>query len=148
MNSIDEILIENIIRLRKERGWKQVDLARIAKLDPITLNKMENRKRPVGKATAQKLAKAFGCTVDELYTVPTPAARPSTDLYFEYVRNLERENAELKAAATHLPLEFEEAYRTASEERREAALALLSGNMKRLAKFLQISDDESEEDVG
>lgn len=58
---------ENIVRLRKLRGWRQKDLAEKLKMHQGDLSNLEKDKRGLPEApTLLRLAKAIKCSVDEL----------------------------------------------------------------------------------
>ena len=62
---------ERIIRLRKERGMTQAELARAAGLSRITIAKYETGKIGMSVRSAQKLSSALGCAVGDIIPVIT-----------------------------------------------------------------------------
>ncbi len=55
-----------IRELRRERGWRQIDLAAHAELSKTHINELEAGKREVGIKALERLAHALDTTVSEL----------------------------------------------------------------------------------
>lgn len=67
----------------------QVDLAKKAKINTVQLNRILKGKRGLGPKSAAKIAKALGCTVEDLYQVPAVKAEQSnSDLLADIVTRL------------------------------------------------------------
>ncbi|MRH72692.1 helix-turn-helix domain-containing protein [Limosilactobacillus reuteri] len=62
----DDILRNNIIRLREERGWSQAELARRINMNNTALNKVEKGVRKLSSAELDELASAFNVSTDYL----------------------------------------------------------------------------------
>ena len=62
----DDILRNNIIRLREERGWSQAELARRITMNNTALNKVEKGVRKLSSAELDELASAFNVSTDYL----------------------------------------------------------------------------------
>lgn len=58
-----------IRQLRQERGWTQEDLADVSGLQPTYLSDLERGARSPGLATQQRLAKALGVKVWEVFRI-------------------------------------------------------------------------------
>jgi transcriptional regulator with XRE-family HTH domain len=58
---------ERIRQLRKERGWRQIDLAEEAGIHENYVSDLEQGKKEVCLRTLQTIAKAFDLTVAELF---------------------------------------------------------------------------------
>jgi transcriptional regulator with XRE-family HTH domain len=52
--------------LRRERGWRQIDLAAHAKLSKTHVNELEAGKREVGLRALERLAEALDLKVSDL----------------------------------------------------------------------------------
>lgn len=66
--------MKSLRALREERGWSQERLARRARLSVRTVARIERGKGAPSMATANKLAKALGVTIDDLLQPPEKAA--------------------------------------------------------------------------
>lgn len=55
-----------IRELRRQRGWRQIDLAAHAELSKTHVNELEAGKREVGLRALERLAVALDLTVSEL----------------------------------------------------------------------------------
>jgi transcriptional regulator with XRE-family HTH domain len=55
-----------IKEIRKEKGISSAELARAAKITPVSMSRYENGKRKLTIAKAAEIAAALGVTVDEL----------------------------------------------------------------------------------
>jgi len=64
-------LARNIVRLRKERGWRQGDLAREANISQATLSRIEGGVKDAHVSTLVRLARALDVSCDVLLTSPT-----------------------------------------------------------------------------
>ncbi|WP_278930185.1 helix-turn-helix domain-containing protein [Limosilactobacillus oris] len=62
----DSSLRQNIISLREERGWSQVELARKTGMDNTALNRIEKGTRKVSSAELESFATAFDVSTDFL----------------------------------------------------------------------------------
>lgn len=62
----DDILRNNIIRLREERGWSQAELARRINMNNTALNKVEKGVRKLSSAELDELASTFNVSTDYL----------------------------------------------------------------------------------
>lgn len=62
----DDILRNNIIRLREERGWSQAELAHRINMNNTALNKVEKGVRKLSSAELDELASAFNVSTDYL----------------------------------------------------------------------------------
>lgn len=61
----------NLKRLRRERALSLTDLADMAKLSRVTINRIENGKQNPMPRTIRKLAKALNIKVEELMAEQT-----------------------------------------------------------------------------
>lgn len=59
--------MQEVRRLRQARGWTQTELAFHAGLAPSVISQIENGKRSPNASTLDKLAKAFGVNVGDLF---------------------------------------------------------------------------------
>jgi transcriptional regulator with XRE-family HTH domain len=59
--------MQEVRRLRKARGWNQTELAFYAGLAPSVISQIENGKRSPNASTLEKLAKALGVNVGDLF---------------------------------------------------------------------------------
>ncbi len=92
-----------IRRLRKNKGWSQMDLARIAWIDQGTISALErNAKGGLNLVTLVRLARTLGVSTDDLLVPPdgTPveSSEPQLDVMMRLVRDLtdeERQSAEM-----------------------------------------------------
>ncbi len=55
-----------IRELRRERGWRQIDLAAHAELSKTHVNELEAGKREIGLRTLERLAEALDLKVSDL----------------------------------------------------------------------------------
>ena len=62
----DDILRNNIIRLREERGWSQAELARRINMNNTSLNKVEKGVRKLSSSELDELASVFNVSTDYL----------------------------------------------------------------------------------
>jgi transcriptional regulator with XRE-family HTH domain len=69
-NFISRIISRNVVRLREERGWSQVDLAEKYGCTFQYISQMETGHRGFGKTTLKKLLAVFGVTEGELVEMP------------------------------------------------------------------------------
>lgn len=60
------LLGERIRRLRKARGWRQIDLAAHSGVHEVHLSDLERGSREVGLKTLKKIADALGTTMAEM----------------------------------------------------------------------------------
>lgn len=60
---------EHIRQLRKERGWRQIDLAEEADIHENFVTDLENGTKEACLRTLQKLAKAFKISVSDLLRI-------------------------------------------------------------------------------
>lgn len=67
---------ERILKLRKQKGWKQKDLAKKAKVHPAHVSRWERGHMQPGSSTLARLAEVFEVSVDEL--VSSQEEEPST----------------------------------------------------------------------
>lgn len=58
-NTIHEIVLTNMVRLRQERGWNKSELARRAEIDQSHISNIENRKKHMGLDLLSRIARAF-----------------------------------------------------------------------------------------
>lgn len=56
----------NLIKLRTQRNWLQIEVARRAKVNHSLISYIESGKRQPSVRTLEKLADVFGVTMDEL----------------------------------------------------------------------------------
>lgn len=62
----DDILRNNIIRLREERGWSQAELACRINMNNTALNKVEKGVRKLSSSELDELASVFNVSTDYL----------------------------------------------------------------------------------
>lgn len=67
METISLIVANNIRRERERKGFSQKGLAKKAKINPVTLNRIENGKQRAGPSSVQAIADALGVSIDALY---------------------------------------------------------------------------------
>ena len=110
MESIDRIVAENIVWRRKNLGLSQKKLAEIAKINAITLNRIEKLKQPAGRASVEALATALGCAVEDLYKTesaeaPTPTVEHLLKAMAEQQKEIEALRAEIERlkSGAHAP---------------------------------------------
>jgi transcriptional regulator with XRE-family HTH domain len=60
------LLGSQIRRLRKARGWRQIDLAAHAELSKTHVSEVETGKRELGIRTLARVADALDCNVSDL----------------------------------------------------------------------------------
>lgn len=92
-----------LLRLREQRGYSQVDLARALGLSASYLNQIERNKRPLTPAVQKKLGEVLG-DVSSLFDEDEPAALQ--EALGETLRDLglaEVSATELRALAGNLP---------------------------------------------
>jgi transcriptional regulator with XRE-family HTH domain len=87
--------MEQLKRLRTERGLSQAKLAARADIDPSTMNQIERGAREPSWSTLKKLADALDVSIAELLEEPTPKAggRSSLEPSFNDVLEGERRTA-------------------------------------------------------
>lgn len=61
----------NLIKILAARDWSQRKLARVSGFDPVYINRIINEKKDIRISTAKRLARALGCTIDEMYPSET-----------------------------------------------------------------------------
>lgn len=59
-------VINNVEKIRKERGLRQAELAEILGVQQSTISHIETRKRNISMPLAIKLAEVLNVTIDEL----------------------------------------------------------------------------------
>lgn len=59
-HNIHQLVIENIIRLREQKGWRKSDLARHADIDASHISNIELGKKGVGLDYLARIAEALG----------------------------------------------------------------------------------------
>ena len=64
----------NIKKIREEKGLTQMELATILNVSQSTIAMWETNKSLPRVETLKAIAKAFGCTVDELLRSPAESA--------------------------------------------------------------------------
>lgn len=57
---------ENLIKMRKQRGWTQIDLSIKANINPKTLSSYENGRTEPSLGEVVKLCKVFDCSISAL----------------------------------------------------------------------------------
>lgn len=60
---------DNIAKVRKEKGFSQVDLCSIIVMEPSNLSAIENGRQNASALTLKKIADALGCTVKEFFVL-------------------------------------------------------------------------------
>lgn len=70
VNFIDQVMAKNMVRLREERGWSQVELAKNYGCKQSHISQLESGYRGFGADTQVHLAKALGVDVKELLEMP------------------------------------------------------------------------------
>lgn len=116
MGNIEDIVALNIRRLREAQGLSQKDLANLAKIHPITLNRVENGKQAAGRDVVYSIAEALRISPHVIYNDPTKVQ-----------------------LLIHSPTLLDvllllNAYQDAAPERRKLALRLLTKAMKASAE--------------
>lgn len=66
-NGMEVIHIYNIAKLRKAKGWTQETLADESGVHRVLIARYEKTGMNMTIKTAEKLATALGCTIDELF---------------------------------------------------------------------------------
>ena len=102
---MEDILIDGsaIRRLRKNKGWSQMDLARIAWVDQGSISQLErNAKSGLRTDTLVRLARALGVSTDDLLYptdgTPVEPTDPQLDVMMRLVVDMtpeERQSAEM-----------------------------------------------------
>jgi transcriptional regulator with XRE-family HTH domain len=119
-------VIQNILAFLARTKMSQVDLAKLAEIDYISLNKILNGKRPPGKATARKLSQAMGVSESEIYQEPSSLAnRATTATNTALITAISALNAELESIPHDLRIAFGTATPAQVAEMTRAALAVL-----------------------
>ncbi|HWS73471.1 MAG TPA: helix-turn-helix transcriptional regulator [Thermoanaerobaculia bacterium] len=63
--------VDTTLRERRvERDWSQGDLAKLAGVSRQTINAIETGRYEPSLSLALKLARLFGCSVEELFSLP------------------------------------------------------------------------------
>jgi transcriptional regulator with XRE-family HTH domain len=98
MESSEKILAENLKKRRKAAKLSQKELARLAGISEITLNRIEVMKQKPEDATLIEIARVLKCTKEDLLGVgmpsplpPTPGAAELAELLTDARRELARE---------------------------------------------------------
>lgn len=65
-NSVHTILVENMQRLRDQKGWNKSDLARHSGVDASHISNIENGKKHISLELTEKIAEALGVEPYEL----------------------------------------------------------------------------------
>lgn len=65
MWSMNELLVSNIDRLRKEKNWSKADLAKAMGVDPASLSRTLSS--DIRLSTIEKIALAFGVSIKTLF---------------------------------------------------------------------------------
>jgi transcriptional regulator with XRE-family HTH domain len=94
--------VQEVRRMRQERGWNQTELAFRSRLAPSVISQIENGKRDPSAGTLKKLAKALEVDVADLF----PKAQAS--LPFDDGPSLEELHATAQCATDWLTLPEEE----------------------------------------
>lgn len=81
---MDKLLADNIKFLLLQGRRKQADLAAHLDVDPVTVNRWLNYKRPIKSAYIQPIVEFFGITVAELYNTRLTDDKPETRYNVEY----------------------------------------------------------------
>ena len=87
LNKNTEDISERIIKMRKQHGWKQQELADIAGITQGALSQIENGKRTPTLLVLRKLARAFETSVEVLVGEPEyayPEESKIRDFYQRY----------------------------------------------------------------
>ncbi len=132
--------MEQLKKLRTEKGLSQARLAARAGLDPSTVNQIERGARAASPATLYKLARALEVGLAELLEdeVPKGEAPPSSEPTFNDALDEERRRTELE--------EIKESYRPSREglERYCARWERISGDdldQRAVEEFLQSANE-------
>ncbi len=72
-NTIHNIVLANMIRLREEKRWKKSDLARHADVDASHISNIENGKKQMGLSLLSRIAYALGVEPYEMIREYDPA---------------------------------------------------------------------------
>ncbi len=88
------VFATNIIQRREEKSWTQEELAHQAGVHVNTIKRIETDKIQGRTRTRNKIAKALGCTEDDLNQLPNPTESGARML--ELMRILQREYDEVK----------------------------------------------------
>lgn len=97
--------MEQLAKLREERGWTLKELSRISGVGADTINNLELGKRKARPSTLRKLARAFQLEPKDLFR-EQPSNRPSGTIQLE-----ENEKQKLEALATRWNVSLAEAVR-------------------------------------
>jgi len=73
---LNGLIAANIVRLRKERGWSQTELAAQLNVPQTYISQLETGKRAAGKRTRAKLTRVFGVTEEEFVQMPADYGTP------------------------------------------------------------------------
>lgn len=109
MRHIGEILALNMKELRKERGWRQADLAERAGMGVEAIKKLETAAAGFSRESVSKIAQAFGVDESRLFSDPdlviTPAPKTALKVLENAIDGKDARIKELeKAISSQTPL--------------------------------------------
>ena len=102
LENIEVTIGKNIRARRLKLGWTQEHLAELAEMHPVSFNKIENGGRGSSRKAIAKIAKALGCSVEDLHL---SSAKKSVALDDQVLAAIERGSARVQTK----PLEEENA---------------------------------------
>lgn len=115
------LFVKNIIRRRKNLGWTQADLAEQANMAISTLKNIELGKSDGWPGTKEAIARALGCSIEDLYMPERPRAEDVSEALLREIKQL---RASMKHSNIEDPLVLEGLELLSSLDREKLAIAL------------------------
>ena len=124
--------MQELTRIRNERGWSQQKLSDVAKVNKATINQIERGRRSPNVETLEKLATALGVELGDLFPkvqarLPLDAAGQPGTSYEEAAGSTPEERAERAEALANVAESMAAAHRESLGEMSEASAGELFG---------------------
>jgi transcriptional regulator with XRE-family HTH domain len=137
--------MDQLKRLRAEKGLSQAKLAALADIDPSTVNQIERGAREASPATLRKLAQALDVSLAELLEDATPKAPAPPSLFNNGITDEERRSkVEVVESYMRYAISRAEYYERELERSRTDQYATASGAITlaqlALAEFISFAD--------
>jgi transcriptional regulator with XRE-family HTH domain len=137
--------MDQLKRLRTEKGLSQAKLAALADIDPSTVNQIERGAREASPATLRKLAQALDVSLAELLEDATPKAPAPPSLFNNGITDEERRSkVEVVESYMRYAISRAEYYERELERSRTDQYATASGAITlaqlALAEFISFAD--------